>query len=70
MKAVYVLILLVVTALALGCVGKQPETRATPAQTPVSTPIPGDDLFGTESDIAALDAMFNESAMDISLTEI
>lgn len=70
MKVVYILILLVLAASMLGCVGKQPETKA-PVTTPTPLPTPiSEDLFGTESDLTAIDAMLNDSAMDISLTEI
>ena len=90
MKSVYILLVLVLAASALGCVGKkQAETKApvspaetslpptktpvSPAQTPVSpavTPAPtGNDEFGTEGDITAIDALVNDSSMDIPLSD-
>lgn len=85
MKWIYILILLVVAASASGCVDKnQAETTGqTPAQTSVSpgepseaavtpgavvTPAP-DDLFGTESNLSAIDTTFNDMNMEISLLD-
>jgi hypothetical protein len=81
MKSVYILLVLVVAASALGCVGKKaPEsTHVSPAQTPVSpettvspgaTPTPAVDEFGTDADITAIDSLVNDSSMDISLSEV
>ncbi len=79
MKWIYILIVLVVAASALGCVGKKPaEAPVSPAgtpapvqATPAATPVPtsAEDLFGTESDITAIDSLVNDSGMDISLSE-
>ncbi|MDD5473687.1 MAG: hypothetical protein PHU34_06005 [Candidatus Methanoperedens sp.] len=78
MKWIYILIVLVVTASALGCVGNKlaeapVSTAGTPAPvqtTPAATPVPtsAEDLFGTESDITAMDSLVNDSSMDISLS--
>jgi hypothetical protein len=76
MKSVYILLLmLVVAASVLGCVGKKPSETApvSPAQTTVSpagTPAPStSDEFGTESDINAIDSLVNDSSMDIPLSD-
>ncbi|VVB89457.1 Uncharacterised protein [uncultured archaeon] len=92
MKGIYiVLLVLVVAASVLGCVGKkqtetstnivpQSETKVSPAQTasPAQTQVSGApaeassngaDTFGTESDIAAIDSIVNDSNMDISLSD-
>lgn len=71
MKVIYILIVLLVAASALGCVDKKsPESTATPGsqpQTAVSPDTAGEtDEFGIESDLETLDSMFNESEMDIS----
>jgi len=83
MKIVYILLVLILAASALGCVGKKPaeviptaapaETSVSPTGTPVSpaaTPAPsGNDEFGTQSDINAIDSLVNDSSMDIPLTD-
>ncbi len=78
MKLVYILIVLLVAAFTLGCIGnKQAETKSAvdtvkPVQTvsPAATTSPGsDDPFGTDVDVAALDDMLADSSMDILLTE-
>lgn len=78
MKWIYILIVLVVAASVLGCIGKKPaETAVSPTETPAPvkptpavTPSPtsAEDLFGTESDINAMDSLVNDSSMDISLS--
>lgn len=82
MKWVYILILLVVAASASGCVDKNQAGTSgqTPAQTSVSpgeaavtpgavvTPAP-DDLFGTESNLSAIDTTFNDMNMEITLLD-
>lgn len=78
MKTVYILLVLVIAASVLGCVGKKgPEsTTRTPVSavspTPVSpavTSIPPSesDEFGLDNDLTQMDSMFDESSMDISL---
>jgi hypothetical protein len=86
MKWIYILIVLVISASALGCVDKnQAETPGqTPAQTSVSpgeaAVTPGavvtpaltqapDDLFGTESNLSAIDTTFNDMNMEITLLD-
>ncbi len=84
MKTVYILLVLVVAAAALGCMGKketEPSTKApvppvSPAQTSApstsaqSNAITDSDLSGMDSDILQLDSLFNESSTDISLSEV
>ncbi len=81
MKMVYILLVLVVVAASLGCVGKngaEPSTKAPvpPAQTSVpltsssSDAVTDSDLSGMDGDIQQLDSLFNESSMDISLSEV
>ncbi|HLB70183.1 MAG: hypothetical protein OIN88_08095 [Candidatus Methanoperedens sp.] len=81
MKSVYIILVLVVAALALGCVGKQGEsptvspvgTTISPVETTVSpggTPATstGEDVFGVDEDIQNLDAMLNDASLDTSLS--
>ncbi len=80
MKSIYILLLLITAAVALGCVGKNPSevtstqagTSVSPTETPASaiaTPAPsGSDDFGTQSDINSMDSLVNDSNMDISLS--
>ncbi len=77
MKLVYILIVLVVAALTLGCIGNkqaEPSTSAPDAPvdtsvSPVTTSSAIDDPFGTDVDVASLDAMLADSSMDISLMD-
>ncbi|MCZ7358061.1 MAG: hypothetical protein O8C66_06135 [Candidatus Methanoperedens sp.] len=83
MKAIYILIVLVVAASALGCVGnKQTSTNAPvpPVETSVSpagatvaptgTPAaPGEDQFGTENDLTMMDSLVADSNADISFSD-
>ncbi len=81
MKTVYILLMLVVVAASLGCVGKkgaEPSTMApvSPAQTSIPTTstssntIADDDTSGMGNDLQQLDTLFNESSTDISLSEV
>lgn len=78
MKLVYILIVLVVAALTLGCIGNKPAEPSTsapvaPVETsvsPAATTAPSsEDPFGTDVDVAALDSMLADSSMDISLMD-
>ena len=75
MKLKYILIVLVIAALTLGCIGnKQGETSTSAPVAPVDTFVSPtssaiDDPFGTDLDVASLDAMLADSSMDISLTD-
>lgn len=78
MKSVHILLVLVIAASVLGCVGKKPSEITTPvapvetpvqtAVSPAGTPVPGDE-FGTGGDIAAIDSLVNDSSMDIPLSD-
>ena len=82
MKTIYILIVLVVVTLNLGCVGNKQEgakPQVPPAETssdaiaptiPSQAPAPtdGEDLFGIEGDIAAMDSMLNDSSLDTTLS--
>ncbi len=81
MKIVYILLVLVVAAAALGCIGKkgaEPSTKApvSPAQTSAppasSSPdaVTDSDLSGMDNDFQQLDSLYNESSLDISLSEV
>ncbi|MCX9083840.1 MAG: hypothetical protein OIN87_03460 [Candidatus Methanoperedens sp.] len=91
MKWIYIMVVLVIAASALGCVDKKQadsatETSAeTPIQTSVSsggspdtsganpsevaqTPAPGEDVFGTYSDLSAMDNITSDLDMQIVLS--
>lgn len=84
MKFVYILLVFIIAATALGCVSQQsPGTSAPPgtsisatetpatAATPASaavTATPSDD-FGAQSDINTIDSVVNDSSMDIQLSD-
>jgi hypothetical protein len=83
MKSVYILLILIIAASTLGCVGNKPsgvtttgtptETIASPTGTPGSgaattTPSGNDDL-GTQSDINTIDSLANDSSTDIPLSD-
>jgi hypothetical protein len=82
MKIVYILLMLIIAASALGCMGKKPSevttgtpagTSASPAETSVSgeaTPTPSDNAdFGTQNDINTIDSVVNDSSMAIPLSD-
>ncbi len=84
MKLVYILIVLVVAAFTLGCIGNKPAEPTEPSTsapvvpvTPVETSVSpaatnapaSEDPFGTDVDVAALDSMLADSTMDISLMD-
>lgn len=83
MKWIYLLIVLVIAAFTLGCVDKNQTETTTgiPAQTSVlpgesgaspsdvtQTPAPGEDIFGTYSDLAAIDNISSDLDMQIALS--
>lgn len=81
MKSVYIILVLVVAALALGCVGKQGESSTKTSVSPVGTAVSpvettpgetpataGEDVFGVDEDIQNLDAMLNDASLDTSLS--
>jgi len=84
MKLIYILIVLVVVSLASGCVDKEKDktpvqTSVSPdeaAITPAATSSVGsqtssndEDLFGTESNLSAIDTAFNDMNMEITLLD-
>lgn len=84
MRWIYILIVLVIAAAALGCVDKK-ETQSTtqtsvpqgdakitsPGETApeISTASNGEDVFGTESDLGAMNTTFSDMNMEISLLD-
>lgn len=68
MKVIYILIVLLVATVAVGCVDKtSPDAAVEQPQTAVSQDTAEEtDEFGMESDLELLDSMFNDSEMDIS----
>ncbi len=83
MKAAYILLVLVVAALVLGCVDKKgPDSSskvpvssrpapASPSETPApSNSMSENDEFGLDNDLAQIDPMVNELEMDISFSEV
>ncbi len=81
MRMIYILIAVIVVALTLGCVGNKQDGASTKTQvtsagtapavtSPTVTPVTtvSEDLFGTEGDIAAIDAMLNDASLDTSLS--
>ncbi len=71
---VYLLLVLVVAASALGCIGqKQADSTKASASTtekPVSSSLAENESLEIESDLAQMDSMFNDSVMDISFSEV
>lgn len=68
---VYLLLLLVVTAFALGCVDKKPsETIPVSAETPLPSELTDNEASGIENDLAQMDSLFNDSSLEISLSEV
>lgn len=79
MKTVYILLVLVVAAAALGCMdkkGAEPSTKAPVSQVPPAqtsaqpNAVTDSDVSGLDKDMTQLDSLFNESSMDISLSEV
>jgi hypothetical protein len=72
MKSIYLLIVLVIAVSALGCVDKnKAESSVPPAAIPsevTQTPGPGEDIFGTYSDLAAMDNISSDLDMQIALS--
>ena len=78
--------MLVVAALALGCVGNKQDQTSTQAPnspgqvSPVENPASVDstpsgtstqsDVFGTENDLVQVDSLVNDSNADISLSDL
>lgn len=86
MKFVYILIVLIIAASALGCVDKKMTETATenpvqssPAAVTAAPPVISttslpvtqapDDLFGTESDLNAMNSTLTDMDMQISLVD-
>ena len=69
-KVVCILLVLVIAASALGCIGQKKEVVSTKAPTTTTNGIAESDLTMNESDIAQLDSMMSDMSMDISLSEI
>ncbi len=83
MKAVYILLVIVLAAAALGCTGKkspEPSTKmpavpvtpvapGAPAPTP-QPPISESEVLDTNNDLMIMDTMFEESNLDISFSEV
>ena len=73
MKAVYILLVIVVIAAALGCVGKKgPETVA---QTPAPTSQPSTSVEETEvldpgNDLATMETMVDDMSLDLSFSDV
>lgn len=78
MKKVSILLIILVVALALGCVGpKQSDTDAgiKSVSPGVDTPVPAQgtdelDEFGLEDDLLEIDSLLSDSELDISLSEV
>ena len=75
MKILYILLVLILAVSALGCVGNKPSevvsTPSTQVEISVSpTETPGNDEFGTQSDISTIDTLINDSSMDIPLYDV
>jgi len=81
MKFLYILIVLFIAVSALGCVDKKQTETSIPVQTspgeaavtaaatsPAVTQAP-DDLFGTESDLNAMNSTLGDMNMEISLVD-
>ncbi len=73
MRGIYILVLLLLVASVLGCVGRETKETAEPStmitkEAPVpSNSIAESDEAWIESDLAQVDSMFNELNTDISL---
>lgn len=81
MKAVYLVLIIVLVAASLGCVGKRGQEPLTSAQTtpaatapsPTAQPpgiVSGTEVLDTGNDLTTMDTMFNDSSLDISFSEV
>lgn len=79
MKAIYILLVIVIIAAALGCVGKQgPETNAktpsaiiTPAPTsPPSTTVAETEVLDPGNDLSTMETMVDEMSLDLSFSDV
>lgn len=78
MKWIYISIMLVIAVFTLGCVDKNQAETTTPAQPALPgesavapsevTPEAGEDIFGTYSDLNALDNLSSDLDMQIVLS--
>ncbi len=77
MKAVYILLVIVVAAAALGCVdktgpgtsAKTPAAPIAPSPTP-STTVAETEVLDTGNDLATMDTMVDEMSLDLSFSEV
>ncbi len=77
MRIVYVMLVFMIAASALGCVSQQSPQTSTPTGTSISATekpasavvTPADDPFGTQSDISSIDSVVNDSSMDVPLSD-
>ena len=77
MKAVYILLVIVVVAAALGCVDKNrpstsiktPAATTAPAPTP-STTVAETEVLDTGNDLTTMDTMVDEMSLDMSFSEV
>ncbi|VVB85220.1 Uncharacterised protein [uncultured archaeon] len=81
MKAVYLVLIIVLVAASLGCVGKRQDVSTKAQTTPVGTAppsstsqpsgiVPGTEVLDTSNDLTTIDTMFNESSLDMSFSEV
>jgi len=76
MKANYLLLLILVAALTMGCIGNKTETgtktlqNETSGNPSIQIPAGSEDMAGVESDLADIDTLMNDSNVDIQLSEI
>ena len=80
MKAIYILLVIVIMAAALGCVGKQgpektiaktPSTIITPAPTsPPSTTVAETEVLDPGNDLSTMETMVDEMSLDLSFSDV
>ena len=79
MKAVYILLVIVVMAAALGCVGKNgpetvaktPETTIAPAPaSPSSTTVAETEVLDPGNDLSTMETMVDEMSLDLSFSDV
>lgn len=80
MKGIYIVLVLLIAASALGCISQKQSGTSTsdmstkPTASPAETSVPSNgaetDEFGTDADLAAMDSIFDDMNMDMSLSEV